>query len=317
MSLENEKKDVVDEMKEDALEGLESLSEEGNSENKKVIEDAKEKMEEIFKDLQEKIKNTDKEKIKEDLKAAKEDAVGLLEKTKERAVEVSQSETFKETVAAGKDFLSGAGTLLTDLFKSGADKVKTDPENTEDVVEELHEEALAELDTMAEDGNTENKKVLEDAREKIDGIFKDLQDKVKNTDKEKIKEGYYSAKEDVINILNKTKDKAIEVSQSDSFKDTMAAGKDFVIGAGGLIGDAFKAGADTLMKNDDFKNFVEKTDEKLDTLRESQGLKNAVDKAEEITGKVSGTIFGKIKQFFDKEEKAVEQSDTHEENNDL
>ena len=340
--------DVVDQLHEGTLEGLESLSEEGNVENKKVLNDAKGKIDEIFKDLSRHVSDQDKDKIKENVNNAKDEVFKLLDKTKEKVQEVSESDNFKETVQSGKDFVTGAGTMLSDLFKAGTDKLmeneniknfvdktnekvdsilsskedadQTGQEETNEVVEQLHEEALSELDSMSEEGNTENKKVLEEARAKMDSIFKDLNQRVQGADKDKMKENVNNAKDEVFKVLNRTKEKAVEVSQSDNFKDTMKSGKDFVSGAGTLLADAFKAGADTLMKNESIKNAVETADEKFDTLRDSEGLKNAIDKAEEVTGKVSETIFGAIKNFLEPKErveKETEQVDSNEENNDL
>ena len=341
--------DVVDQLHEGTLEELESLSEEGNDANKKVLDDAKGKIDEIFKDLSRHVSDQDKDKIKENVNNAKDEVFKLLDKTKEKVQEVSESDNFKETVQSGKDFVTGAGTMLSDLFKAGTDKLmeneniknfvdktnekvdsirsskedadQTSQEETNEVVEQLHEEALSELDSMSEEGNTENKKVLEEARAKMDSIFKDLNQRVQGADKDKMKDNVNNAKDEVFKVLNRTKEKAVEVSQSDNFKDTMKSGKDFVSGAGTMLADAFKAGADTLMKNESIKNAVETADEKFDTLRDSEGLKNAIDKAEEVTGKVSETIFGAIKNFLEPKERPVkeetEQVDSNEENNDL
>ena len=179
--------DVVDQLHEGTLEGLESLSEEGNVENKKVLNDAKGKIDEIFKDLSRHVSDQDKDKIKENVNNAKDEVFKLLDKTKEKVQEVSESDNFKETVQSGKDFVTGAGTMLSDLFKAGTDKLmeneniknfvdktnekvdsilsskedadQTGQEETNEVVEQLHEEALSELDSMSEEGNTENTKV--------------------------------------------------------------------------------------------------------------------------------------------------------------
>ena len=82
----------------------------------------------------------------------------------------------------------------------------------------------------------------------------------------------------------------MEISNSDQFKNTVSAGKDFLLGAGALIGDGIKAGADALMKNDNIKNFVNTADEKLDVLRESEGLKNAVDSAEQVSSSIKKIV---------------------------
>ena len=172
---------------------------------------------------------------------------------------------------------------------------------TVDVVEELKEEALTELSTLEEENNTENERIISDAKEKIKAIFDDLQIWIKNnTEPEKVKEGLNKAKDESIRILKTTKDKAIEISSSEQFKNTMSAGKDFLVGAGSLIGDGLKAGADVLMRNENIKNIVDTADQKLDVLRESENLKNAVDVAEDVTQKVNDAVFSGIRKFFDK-----------------
>lgn len=169
------------------------------------------------------------------------------------------------------------------------------------VVDQLEEQSLNELETLREANNEDNKQVIEEAKKKIEDIYDDLKDWVKdNKDPEKVKAAMNKAKDDAIDVLNKTKDKAIEVSQSDQFKATLAAGKEFLVGAGTIIGNGLKAGADVLMQNEQIKNVVEKADEKLDVLRESEGLKSAVNTAEEVTGKVTQAVFGGIKKFLDK-----------------
>ena len=60
---------------------------------------------------------------------------------------------------------------------------------TVDVVEELKEEALTELSTLEEENNTENERIISDAKEKIKAIFDDLEIWIKNnTEPEKVKE---------------------------------------------------------------------------------------------------------------------------------
>ena len=179
------------------------------------------------------------------------------------------------------------------------------------VVEQLENESLNELETLREENNEENQKVVDDAKKKIEDIFADLKTWIKeNSDPEKVKD-------DAVDILKTTKDKAVELSQSEQFKTTLTAGKDFLVGAGGMLADGLKAGADILMRNEQIKKVVDQADEKLDVLRESESLRNAVDTAEEVTGKVTEAVFGGIKKFFDKEANRSEppavKNDTEEE----
>ena len=51
---------------------------------------------------------------------------------------------------------------------------------------------------------------------------------------------------DAKNILSSTKDKVVEVSESEQFKQTVSAGKEFLQGTAGLVVDGFKYGKETL-----------------------------------------------------------------------
>ncbi len=189
----------------------------------------------------------------------------------------------------------------------------SDENKSAEVVQELEDEAMNQLETLKEENNKENDEVIQDAKEKIKAIFEDLQTWIKeNTEPEKVKEGLNKAKEDTLKVLKATKEKAIEISNSEQFKNTISAGKDFLLGAGTLIGDGLKAGADALMKNDNIRNFVNTADEKLDVLRESEGLKNAVDSAEQISLKVGDTVFNGIRKFLDKKDRTNSESKIEE-----
>ena len=189
----------------------------------------------------------------------------------------------------------------------------SDENKSAEVVQELEDEALNQLETLKEQNNKENDEVIQDAKEKIKAIFEDLQTWIKeNMEPEKVKEGLNKAKEDTLKVLKATKEKAIEISNSEQFKNTISAGKDFLLGAGTLIGDGLKAGADALMKNDNIRNFVNTADEKLDVLRVSEGLKNAVDSAEQISLKVGDTVFNGIRKFLDKKDRTNSESKIEE-----
>lgn len=189
----------------------------------------------------------------------------------------------------------------------------SDENKSAEVVQELEDEAMNQLETLKEQNNKENDEVIQDAKEKIKAIFEDLQTWIKeNMEPEKVKEGLNKAKEDTLKVLKATKEKAIEISNSEQFKNTISAGKDFLLGAGTLIGDGLKAGADALMKNDNIRNFVNTADEKLDVLRVSEGLKNAVDSAEQISLKVGDTVFNGIRKFLDKKDRTNSESKIEE-----
>lgn len=168
-------------------------------------------------------------------------------------------------------------------------------------VDLLEEETMHALDSMHEENNFENDQVIDESREKIKHIFSELKDWCKeNSDPETIREHIKQAAQESREVLKSTKEKVIEVSQSDQFKATMESGKDFLSGTVSMMSDGLKYGAQALMKNDSVRNFVETADQKLDAVRDNETVKKAVDKAEEVTTKVNDAIFTGIKNFLDK-----------------
>ena len=173
--------------------------------------------------------------------------------------------------------------------------------NVDEVVDSLEEESLKELSTLKEDHNENNDKVIYDAQEELRRIFIDFRRWVaRSSDPTVIKENLTKLKEDAVDVLNTTRDKAIEVSDSDQFKKTLEAGKDFFQETGNLILEGFRAGKEVLMKNPVIKDMVEQADEKLDKLRENEKLQNAATKAFEASEKLNTAIFNGVKNFFEK-----------------
>lgn len=173
--------------------------------------------------------------------------------------------------------------------------------NVEEVVDSLEEESLKELSTMKEDHNENNDKVIYDAQEEIRRIFIDFRRWIaRNSDPAAVKENLNKLKEDAVDVLNTTRNKAIEVSESEQFKKTLEAGKDFFQETGNLIVEGFRAGKEVLMKNPVIKDMVDRADAKIDTLRENETLQNAATKAFEASEKLNTAIFNGVKNFFEK-----------------
>lgn len=117
------------------------------------------------------------------------------------------------------------------------------------IVDELEQESLKELSTLEETDNEKNEKVIDDAKTKLDEIFTNVRELLKDvTDPEKVKVILSSAKEEAKNTLISTKDKVVEVSESDKFKETLSAGKEFLSGTTSLIVDGFQYGKEVLRK---------------------------------------------------------------------
>ena len=97
------------------------------------------------------------------------------------------------------------------------------------LIDDLEKESMLELEVMHESENTDNERIIEDAKSKIEKLFDDVRDLLKDaSDPEKVKEALSQAKEDAKDILSSTKDKVVEVSESEQFKQTMSAGKEFL-----------------------------------------------------------------------------------------
>ena len=164
------------------------------------------------------------------------------------------------------------------------------------LIDDLEKESMLELEVMHESENTDNERIIEDAKSKID-----LRDLLKDaSDPEKVKEALSQAKEDAKDILSSTKDKVVEVSESEQFKQTVSAGKEFLQGTAGLVVDGFKYGKETLRKNDSLRKVIDKADEKVDEIRTNDSVIRAVDKAEEVTGKATEALFSGLKKIFNK-----------------
>lgn len=176
-------------------------------------------------------------------------------------------------------------------------------DENKNLVDELEEKSLEELEAFHEENNEENEKVVDEGKKQIKDIFADLRQVLKeNSEPEKIKENINKAKENVVNTINTTRDKAVEVSNSDSFKQAIDGGKDLIEGTTGLIADGFKAAGDILMSNESIANLVGKADKHLDVVRDSEGLKKGLDAAEEITNKLNKAVFGNLQKFFEKKD---------------
>ena len=134
------------------------------------------------------------------------------------------------------------------------------------LIDDLEKESMLELEVMHESENTDNERIIEDAKD----------------------------------ILSSTKDKVVEVSESEQFKQTMSAGKEFLQGTAGLVVEGFKYGKETLRKNDSLRKVIDKADEKVDEIRTNDSVIRAVDKAEEVTGKATEALFSGLKKIFNK-----------------
>lgn len=169
------------------------------------------------------------------------------------------------------------------------------------VVDELEQESLKELSSLEETNNDKNEQVIDEAKSKLDDIFTNVRELLKDaTDPEKVKVILLNAKDEAKKTLTVTKDKVIEVSESEKFKETVSAGKEFLSGTTSLIVEGFQYGKEVLRKNDSLRNIIDKTDEKVDEIRANDTVIKAVDAAEELTNKATDAVFKGLKKIFTK-----------------
>lgn len=170
-------------------------------------------------------------------------------------------------------------------------------------VDELEKESMYELETFREANNRANADAVNDAQESLKKIFDDMRKWIReNGDPEVLKERLEKGREDITRVMEDTKNNVIALANSEQFKKTVEAGRDFVVGTGTMIADGVKYGADQLMKNPTINKAVKDVDSKLDTLRQNENLKSAVDTAEDAVDKLNSAIFNGIRSFFGKHE---------------
>lgn len=169
-----------------------------------------------------------------------------------------------------------------------------------DNVDEMEKQTLQDLETLREANNTANDEAMDEAEEQLKEIFDGLRRWIRhNSDPEVVKARLEKGAADAQKVLNNTRETVIKVANSEQFKKTMEAGKDFVIGTGTMIGDTLKYGADQLMKNPTINKVVTDADKKLDVIRDNENVKEFVDKTQDAVDKLNTAIFNGIRSFFD------------------
>lgn len=129
-----------------------------------------------------------------------------------------------------------------------------DEKEVDEMIDETEKQSLNELATLKEADNEANEKIIDDAQADIRKIFADLKLWIRqNSDPEAIRANLENAKEQTIEVLSNARAKAIEVSESPEFRQTLEAGKDFLKGTGMLIGEGFKELKGALCQNPSIK----------------------------------------------------------------
>lgn len=207
--------------------------------------------------------------------------------------------------AAKANAASAVDSASENLAAANADAAKavSDAEEAAKVkaaaIDEMEKASQKALDAMRENDNQENSEIVDEAEKKLDSIFDDFRNWFEaNTQPEKVKENLEKLKTDTANLLNNTREKVIETADSPQFKETMQAGKDFVTGTAGMIGDGFKYGYDKLMEVPEFRKVAGKVDEGIDKLRHNESLKNLASAAEKGAAEFNEALFKGINSFF-------------------
>ena len=143
-------------------------------------------------------------------------------------------------------------------------------------VENIQKDVQTQLATFEEADNEENKRLLADAREKLQKLIADTSQWLKeNTDREKIAENMTRLRDECIQLLTITKEKAIEVS---------------------------KNGADKLMENEKFASFVSKVNDKVEDIREDERVQEGAQRLRKGTMKLADRAYGGLKHFLNKDD---------------
>ena len=179
------------------------------------------------------------------------------------------------------------------------EKVETDADARAAAIDEMEKASQKALDAMREAGNAKNDEVIDEAEKKLNDIFTQFKEWMQtNSHPDRVKAEMKQVSDSVTNLLNKTRDGVIEVSQSEQFKQTMESGKDFVIGTGAMIADGLQHGYDKLLEIPEFKKAANFVEEKVDDLRRSETLKTLIDRSQEGINQLNNTIFSGLKAFF-------------------
>lgn len=169
-------------------------------------------------------------------------------------------------------------------------------------VQNICDDVQHELEELRENGNEENRRLIEEAREKMSKMFSDTAKWLKeNTEREKLSENLSRFRSECIQLLGQTKEKAIEISQNEDFQNTLRSGKEFIIGSGHLIASGVRAGADKLMENEKISLFVNRVNDRVEVIKEDERFQDGAQRLREGTMKVADRAYDGIKRILNKE----------------
>ncbi|MDD7281267.1 hypothetical protein [Floccifex sp.] len=116
----------------------------------------------------------------------------------------------------------------------------------------------------------------------IGQVVEDVKERVKEyAESEKVQETISKVKNQSINAYNTVKDK---VTSNETINEFVENSKE------------------SIKNNETIQNLVDKSSQKVNEFRQSDSLKNTIDKAEELTGKVSKSIFKGLRKIVKEKE---------------
>ena len=172
-------------------------------------------------------------------------------------------------------------------------------------VDEMEKATKDSLDSMKEAGNEKSEKIVNEAESKLEKKYAEFREWLtKNTNPEAIKAETEKVKNDTVRILNETREKVMDVTNSPQFKETMQAGGKFLSGTGAMISEGFKYGYDKLMAVPEVKKVADKVDEGVDKLRQNKYLQQGAEAFEKGLADVTESIGNGLRSFFGDDKKS-------------
>ncbi|MGN1275802.1 MAG: hypothetical protein ACI4UK_02275 [Floccifex sp.] len=180
--------------------------------------------------------------------------------------------------------------------------------NIDEVIEELKQDSMNDLDVLSEVDNKQNEEIVNEARHQIQEVFDEFQEEEEQLDDEQMQDRLNKIKEDILNILQATKEKVILISKNEDFIQLIESSKDFLFHSTQLLKTGCKQvfesdAVSKIRNNESVQEFVKKAEDLTDTVRRSDTLKQVIDSAEDVTKKMNTAIFKGLKKIIkDKED---------------
>ena len=176
-------------------------------------------------------------------------------------------------------------------------------EEIKDEVQEIKIAAEEQLQAFEENSNEANRRLVQDARQKLGKMVAETSKWLKeNTDRDKVTENIEKLRCDVMQLLNITKEKAIEISQNDEFRSTLRNGKEFLLGSGRLIAGGMRAGADKLMENEKIASIVNRVSDKVEDIKEDERVQEGAQRLKDGTMNLADRAYDGLKHLLEKDD---------------